>query len=179
MKIITIFFLAASFCCFQNDTSTKEIIEKANRIRIELLSSKSLPTTIQRTVNQDGQASGINHDFYYYISRHENNIPDSVLMLITVFDDALEHIQFTEMQMKDGNGDKSYSYKINKYGEIDWAYYAESSDFNSQVIEINTDSANYIPKFQPIKNPDEKTMAFYTTKLIVSLDKLDKILFPK
>ena len=86
-------------------------------------------------------------------------------------------------------------YKVNKYGIIDWAYRADGEpeprfDKNGkitgatlpqQTIDINTDPANYnyAPQAYPIKTPDTKTYAFYSERLIASLEELEKMLFEK
>ena len=73
-------------------------------------------------------------------------------------------------------------YQINKRGVIDWAYEADNPEtMNTRDLKINTDSANYNynPKMYPIKNPDEKTQTFYNSKLMTSLDELDKMLSTK
>jgi hypothetical protein len=134
--------------------------------------------------------------YFYNTYRKEDNTVDSILMVVIVeTEDSLKHITFTEQHLKNGNEDTSFVYTVNKYGIIDWAYRTNPptseptvetindsllvTPSNQPIFEINTDSANYIPKFQPIKIPDEKTKAFYNAKLITSLDELDKMLFAK
>jgi hypothetical protein len=196
MKIFAILLLFFLSSC-QNETSTKEIIEKANRIRTELLNSKSLPAAIQKPTNQKSFSSSSRekmYDFYYNSVRKENNAVDSVLMIVTVFTDSSEHLSFHEMHLKNDKEDKSYMYELNKNGAIVWAYRTDPptseptivknndsmvvTPSNQPIIEINTDSANY-NIHTPIKKPDEKTKAFYTAKLITSLDELDKMLSTK
>ena len=197
MKTISILLLFIFLSCSQNDLTTKEIREKASRIRTGLLNNKSLPAAIQKPTNQADVSSaplGREYNFYYNTTRKENNLIDSIFMTVTVLTDSLEHLSFYEMHLKNDNEDKSYMYKVNKYGVIDWAYRTDppasepavvkengvgSYPISNQTIEINTDSANYDSKYNPIKKPDEKTLAVYTARLKASIEELEKMLFEK
>ena len=186
MKNISVLLLIIFFSGCQNDLTTKKIKEKANRIRIELLNNKSLPAAIQESHDVSSVPSG-KRSFMYNTTRKENNSVDSVLMTVTVHIDSLEHIDFYEMHLINDNEDRSYMYMINKYGVIDWAYRTESEPkvirddkgkmigiTSSDIIVINTDSSH-----NPIKKPDEKTLAMYTARLKASLEELDKMLSAK
>src|SRR5690349_5556312 len=139
MKVITIFLLAVSFYCFQNNIATKEIAEKAKKIRAEMLHGKSLPPSITKPKDFSGYQR--DETFFYYIERKENNFVDSIQMIVTIFlEDSLQHIlSFDEVHLKDS---KTYLYKVNKEGVIDWAYKADDPEnLKTENIEINTDSA--------------------------------------
>ena len=102
MKIIYALFLLILSSCYQNN-ETKEIREKAGRIRTELLNNKSLPTAIQKPTNQEDFSPSSPrkiYNFYYTLVRKENNAVDSVLITVTVFLDSLEDLSFHEMHLK-------------------------------------------------------------------------------
>ena len=192
MKINLILILFIFFLSCHSNSSKEEIIEKAKRIRIELLNNKSLPDAFLKSHDEPKEPSDI-MDFMYYSIRKANNLVDSVLMIAYVHKDSLERLYFQEMHEKNGKEDKSYVYSVNKYGAIEWAYRTNPptsepqktitkkgtimiTPSNLPIIEINTDSA-YTQV--PFKKPDEKTLAMYIARLQASLDELDKMLFAK
>lgn len=176
--------ISLSFC--NNDLKTKEIAERVQNIRSELLNNKMLPSAIRKIpISFPGQ-----HEYLYSTFRKENTTVDSVDMTISILDkeDSFWHLLFHEILLKNGRENKSYTYSINKDGIIDWAYNTEGVpkiiyDDNGQttgvkspeIIEINTDSSSP----SPLKKPDEKTLAKYTARLKTTLDELDKMLSAK
>src|SRR5436853_6781268 len=108
MKIITMFF-AVFFCC--QNTATKEIVEKAKKLRAKLLYGKSLPPIITKPGSFLGHK--IDESFFYNTERKENNFVDSILMIVSIYlEDSLEHIlSFNEVHLKNN---ETYMYKFNK-----------------------------------------------------------------
>src|SRR5436190_1008115 len=124
MKTISLLLITICLSCCQNDRTTKEIKEKAGRIRMELLNNKSLVSNFLKPSGVSVTSTNSDRtDFIYNTTRKENSLVESILMVGTVFPDSSENITFDERHYKKDKEVKSYVYTVNKYGVIPWAYY--------------------------------------------------------
>ena len=192
MKITSALFFILLFSSFKDDLTPTEVKEKVDRIKAELLSGKELPASIVTYRNSNPKS--LNRTYHYSTFREENNIIDSVGMLVEIwyYKDSLGSLSFDEVHFQNKRRVKSYMYQTNKEGIIDWAYRTEAPkgrgektktdsswtymDPSPPIMEIHTDSTNVPP---PIVIPDKQTIEKYNALLRTTLEELEKILFKK
>ena len=177
---------------FQQVNPNEELKIKADKVRARLIIGEPLPKSIK---NLDGLAypeqDSLKHDFQFRTVRIQNNISDSVDILLTIFDDSLLHFYFAEDHYMNDVFGESYAYEINKYGIIDYAYRQESREAESPDTANPTPNewVIFTPKFQPVfeidfdsrdsilKNPNKKIVDLYNERLKISIDELYHVLF--
>jgi len=190
MKYLLVLFLFTCTFSYGQVRVSEELKVRADKIRDELLNGKSLPPKIENFGSSNNGHSSLRYLFHCSIIRTENNIDDSIALDISIMDDSLKDMQFSEVYLKNGKEGRQFSYAINKYGIIDWAYRTEAPKADPKVIQQNG-STTYIPDNQPIieissspfyptpKNIDEKKIAIYKDRLKVTVEELYDILFKK